>query len=296
MYAEYRLSLPAGYDQSAFVDFHGRDRQSVAERIASGRVGKGFVWRGRPALMEWFFTAHQARVRLALDGAGEIAPAKLKAELKRLSRHALGLDQPVQTFNAAWCSHPKLGPLIARRPGLCIPQTLTPFEAIAWAIIGQQISVTAATAIRRRLILACEVKHSSGLWCFPAPAHLLQADTEALMAAGLSRGKWRALVALAQWFEAGQLPEVRTSEPESLEALGECLLALPGVGPWTVNYALLRGFGWLDASLHGDVAVRRNLARLLGRDDISQADTERWLRAFTPWRALVAAHLWAMST
>ena len=71
------------------------------------------------------------------------------------------------------------------------------------------------------------------------------------------------------------------------------LSAIKGIGPWTVHYALLRGFGWLDGSLHGDVAVRNALARLLDVPSVSQREAEQWLGAFSPWRALVAAHLWA---
>ena len=59
---------------------------------------------------------------------------------------------------------------------------------------------------------------------------------------------------------------------------------------------LFSGFGFLDGSLHGDVAVRRNLQALLGREEkIDENETKRWLAQFSPWRALVAAHLWAMN-
>jgi DNA-3-methyladenine glycosylase II len=75
----------------------------------------------------------------------------------------------------------------------------------------------------------------------------------------------------------------------------EKLLLVSGIGPWTVNYALLRGFGWLDGSLHGDVAVRRGLQTLRNdAEKVTADEAERWLAEFSPWRALVAAHLWAM--
>ena len=83
------------------------------------------------------------------------------------------------------------------------------------------------------------------------------------------------------------MPELPASE------ISRRLLALKGVGPWTVNYMLLRGYGHLDGPLHGDVAVRRALARLLETESVDAAQTELWLRDFAPWRALVAAHLWA---
>lgn len=54
----------------------------------------------------------------------------------------------------------------------------------------------------------------------------------------------------------------------------------------------MRGFAWLDGSLHGDAAVRRYLQVLLQQEHISPKQTEQWLAQFAPWRALAAAHLW----
>lgn len=89
---------------------------------------------------------------------------------------------------------------------------------------------------------------------------------------------------LDDWMRTLPVEEIRTQ-----------LEALHGIGPWTVNYALLRGFGWLDGSLHGDAAVRRGLQALLGQpEQVSEAQARAWLAEFSPWRALVGAHLWAM--
>jgi DNA-3-methyladenine glycosylase II len=59
----------------------------------------------------------------------------------------------------------------------------------------------------------------------------------------------------------------------------------------------MRGYGWLDGSLHGDAAVRRSLQKLLVMTDKpTERQTQDWLADFSPWRALVAAHLWAFDT
>ncbi|MEK7779610.1 MAG: AlkA N-terminal domain-containing protein, partial [Pseudomonadota bacterium] len=61
---------------------------------------------------------------------------------------------------------------------------------------------------------------------------------------------------------------------------------------WAI--VLLRGFGWLDASLHDDIAVRRGLQKLLASPNkMSEKQVQQWLEQFSPWRALVAVHLWA---
>lgn len=89
------------------------------------------------------------------------------------------------------------------------------------------------------------------------------------------------------------LDEWNANKP--IEEITQTLLNIKGIGRWTVNYTLLRGLGWLDGSLHGDAAVRNKLSLLLNsHNEISEKETSIWLEQFSPWRALVAAHLWAM--
>ena len=71
--------------------------------------------------------------------------------------------------------------------------------------------------------------------------------------------------------------------------------SIKGIGPWTQSYILLRGYGVLDGSMHGDVVVRKRLGALLNLPEApDQAFTQQWLAQFGSWKALVAAHLWAM--
>ncbi len=137
-----RLDLPAGFRPADSLEFHGRDAQAVGERSTAERLDKGLVWQGRPACLSIVFRAHLAEIELAIDG-GSAEPAALAATARRL----LGLDQPVEAFEQAHASHRQLAPLLARQSGLRVPLAATPFEALSWAITGQQISLPAA---RRR--------------------------------------------------------------------------------------------------------------------------------------------------
>ena len=284
------IELPPDFRPQDFFAFHRRDPLMVAERVTADTLEKGLVWEGRAAILTLRLQQGRATAELSVDGAPEAGSA---IAVERMVRRMLGLTQRIGDFEARYRDHPQLGELIARHPGLRVPLAATPFEALIWAVTGQQISVQAAISLRRRLIQAAGVQHCGGLACFPDAGHLAALNEVELRRAGFSRAKTRALLALSQtplpWEEwAGTLPveEIRTG-----------LLAIPGVGPWTVSYALLRGFGWLDGSLHGDVAVRRGLQRLLHRPEPPETEeTQRWLAAFSPWRALVAAHLWALQS
>lgn len=289
--ASCSLRLPAGFRARDMLAFHARDPLGLAERVDGELLHKGLVWAGSPACLTIRFHARRAEVQLAVDGTPD--PGVVDG-LERMARRMLGLTQRIEAFERAHASHAQIGPLIARQRGLRVPVAATPFEALSWAITGQQISVAAAVSLRRRLIVATGMRHSSGLACHPDAFVIARLDEAALRAAGLSEAKARALLALSRGVADGALPLDAWSETLPVDDIRARLLGIRGIGAWTVEYALLRGYGWLDGSLHGDVAVRHGLRMLLGDEqDIPARQAERWLAEFSPWRALVAAHLWA---
>ncbi len=286
-----QLPLPPGFRVEDVLAFHRRDAQQLAERVTEDGLSKGLVRDGRPTCLTIRFRDGLVQAELASDGPGSEGADEA---LARLVSRMLGLDQPVAEFEQTHHAHPALGPLIAARPGLRVPLAATPFEALSWAITGQQISVAAALTLRRNLVRACALAHSGGLACYPDAERVADLDEGSLRAAGFSGAKTLTLLGLARAVAEGRLPLDAWCEDLRPEAVREVLLAVRGIGPWTVDYTLLRGFGWLDGSLHGDAAVRRGLQVLLGSAErIGEAEAKRWLATFSPWRALVAAHLWA---
>ncbi|MFE1572098.1 DNA-3-methyladenine glycosylase 2 [Comamonas odontotermitis] len=313
-------ALPANYRPQDVLALHSRDTQQRSEKVEGLHISKGVTWQGRPALLQLQIglgqerlgqkgpgqerpgeqTHGQVQARLTVDGLrkGKLAAANAQQlALNAMVSRMLGLGDGADQLERQHAQHPVLGPLLRSQAGLRVPASSTPFEALVWAITGQQISVAAAIALRRRLIETASVQHSSGLLCHPDAAALAALTPEQLRAAGFSVSKIATLERVCAAIADGALPldtwAAQPMEADSARALEAALLAIKGIGPWTVHYALLRGFGWLDGSLHGDVAVRNALARLLDVPSVSQREAEQWLGAFSPWRALVAAHLWA---
>lgn len=286
------LALPATFRPNDILAFHRRDPQETAERVSDSALEKGIVWQGAPACLSIRFLEGRAEADLSVDGEmGSDSQSAFEAMVHRL----LGLNQEIEAFEHRHRNHPQLGLLIADQPGLRVPVTATPFEALTWAVTGQQISVRAAMSLRRQLIIATNVHHGGGLLCYPQASQIAGLAEATLRQAGFSASKARTLLALSQGVVDNTLPLDTWTQTLPVEEIREQLMAIRGIGPWTVNYALLRGFGWLDGSLHGDVAVRSGLQMLLGSTEkISEEQTRKWLADFSPWRALIAAHLWAM--
>jgi DNA-3-methyladenine glycosylase II len=167
------------------------------------------------------------------------------------------------------------------------------FEALTWAIIGQQINLPFAISLRRTFILQAGRQHSSGLWCYPEAADVARLSAEDLTSRKFSTAKAETLLRFAKLIASGEL-DLEASASNPIEQISANLLAVKGIGPWTVNYGLLRGYGYADCSLHGDVAIRAALQRLLGEEaKPDMARTERLLQQYQPHRTMAAAHLWA---
>jgi DNA-3-methyladenine glycosylase II len=277
------IALPPGYRTADVLAFHARDGEAIAEQVHAAGFRKGVMLHGVPVRFDVTFADGVAQCALAADG---VLPGDAADALPCM----LGLLIDPAPFAAAVRHDPLLGPLVSRTPGLRIVQSASVFEALTWAVIGQQINLPFAISLRRTLILQAGRQHSSGMWCYPEAANVAALDIADLTSRKFSRAKAETILRLAQLVESGTLSLARDVP---VDQVVNQLLAVKGIGPWTVNYVLLRGYGYADCSLQGDVAVRTALQRLSGEDakpDIAR--TEAWLAQYAPYRTMVAAYLW----
>jgi DNA-3-methyladenine glycosylase II len=284
---EIAIDLPRDYRRQDLFTFHGRDAEGLAERIDGECIRKGVTVGGVPVALHIDLGAQPGQALCAIDADGALAPAQLDDIL----RNVLGLRIAPEPFEAAVRDDPLFAPLVAREPGLRVIQSATIFEALSWAIIGQQINLGFAITLRRTFISLAGRAHPSGLWCYPEAADAARLELEDLTSRKFSRAKAETLLRLARLADEGALDLARDAD---LPTVSERLLAVKGIGPWTVNYALLRGYGFADCSLEGDVAVRTSIGRLLGSAERPNlAEAAAFLATYRPHRTMAAAHLWA---
>lgn len=256
------------------VDDHGRYCRSIALGGARGtiRVERHEDGRGLRATIRF--------PRVA-------ALADIVARIRRI--FDLGAD-PV-AIEAHLGADPVLGPMVAARPGLRVPGAWDGFELAIRAILGQQISVVAATRLAGKLVALhgtplAEAERSDGpTHLFPAPERLAASDLRVLgmpgaRAAALS-GLGRAVVADPRLFGPSQ----------TLEAAIERLRTLPGIGEWTAQYIAMRALREPDAFPAADIGLMRALADEEGRRP-TPAELLARAEAWRPWRAYAALHLW----
>jgi DNA-3-methyladenine glycosylase II len=207
-----------------------------------------------------------------------------------LVKRMLGIERDVAEFSRAAKAIPWLRPLAQRMRGVKPPRYPTLWEACVNAIVFQQISLHAASAIIRRLILALGQSVDSegvAVYAFPSAERFLGGEDDVMRAAGLSIGKLSTLRRVAEALASGALVEVMLEERASPDATA-LLREIKGIGPWTASVILLRGLGRLDVFPMNDSSVARNLSLVSGSDRI---DVESILDSLSPQQGMLYYHL-----
>jgi AraC family transcriptional regulator of adaptative response / DNA-3-methyladenine glycosylase II len=205
-------------------------------------------------------------------------------------RRQFDLGAEPTAIAAALSTDPILAPLVSDRPGLRVPGAWDGFEIAIRAVLGQQITVKAATRLAARLVstLGTPIREplgSTGLThVFPRPEKF---DVDILAALGMPRARAATLAAVAAAARSDlHLFDPRRDLAEAVASLRE----LAGIGEWTAQYIAMRALGESDAFLAGDVGVRRQLAKYETQRSVPKLleRAEPW----RPWRAYATLHLW----
>ena len=185
---------------------------------------------------------------------------------------------------------PWLSPLALRMRGVKPPRYPSLWEAFVNVIVFQQLSLQAASAIARRLVMASGppvVSEGRSLYAFPRVDQVLRVEDRVLRATGLSAGKIATLRRVGEALASGTLDEARLEEASSEEA-AKALLQIKGIGPWTAAVILLRGLGRLDVFPMNDTSVAKNLALVAGTAPFDMAAV---IDALRPQQGMLYYHL-----
>ncbi|MGH8160581.1 MAG: DNA-3-methyladenine glycosylase 2, partial [Gammaproteobacteria bacterium] len=228
----------------------------------------------------WIAVAHRtSRHTLQVTLSGSLA--SVVPEVLGRIKHLFDLGcQPDEIAHA-------LGELGTAAPGLRVPGAFDGFEMAVRAVLGQQITVAAASTLAGRIAHAfgepIETPFASLTHTFPTPARLAAASDDELGRLGVTRSRQRAIHALAAGCMAGELILAPGAD---LEATLAKLRSLSGIGEWTAQYVAMRALTWPDAFPHSDHGVMKALGEKSPRRVLALA--EQW----RPWRAYAAVHLW----
>ena len=216
-------------------------------------------------------------------------PSSIPTIVRRV-RRLFDLDADLSAVHSVMRQEPILAKGIDKRPGLRVPGGWDGFEVAVRAVLGQQVSVAAATTLTNRLVESFGEQRIDGRpgldRVFPSPERLADAPLEKI---GLPKTRASTLRSLAAscldgyvGFQAGQ----------RLDEFAASFTQLPGIGDWTAQYVAMRALTHPDAFPAGDLVLQQ----VLGAEKrLSLKETEARSQAWRPWRAYAVLHLWHLA-
>lgn len=283
----FTITLPRNFLPSITLRLLGRDPESPIEQVSGNCAVKALSIGSEVVLlhMEW----QTQRVHCRIESSGTLDTRSMQL-IHTAAIRILGLGTNPAGFERGIMDSPDLAPLIEGRRGLHIPLSADLFEGITWAIIGQQVNLAFAYKLRRYLAQLCGQSAGQNFTAHPTAEAVAQLDYADLTRGQFSRRKAEYLIDIARLIVSGQL----AIDPfNAVSRVEKQLLAVRGLGPWSVHYIMMRALGFADCVPLGDTGLTTALQRFLRLDHRpSTAETADLMRPFAPYRSLATYHLW----
>jgi len=239
----------------------------------------------------------RGRSALALSVAPQLLPVlmPLVARVRRM----FDLDAHPDAVARVLRADRRLAPLVAARPGLRLPGAIDPFEASIRAMLGQQVSVAAATTLAGRFAAKLGERLGPGELAtrFPTAGEVAAAGPARIAGIGIPAARAHAIHRFAHAIASRELR--LDGPPHELDAFVARLVALPGIGPWTAHYLAMRALHVPDAFPAADLGVQKALRPPPRRGEATAPPSRAGARAaearaeaWRPFRAYAVMHLW----
>ena len=291
---QVRLDYRRPFDWSQLVDFlRGRAIPGV-EALVNDRYFRTVIVSGQVGVVEVGHNSDKSGLDLSLHG---IDTANLFPVVQKV-REIFDLDAPVSDIGAVLGSDPKLGARLKDNPGIRVPGAWDGFELTVRAILGQQVSVKAATTLSGRIAarygdpvrtdIADAVRNTGLERLFPTPDTLMRARFNNI---GLVRARADTIRRIAKAVVAGELSFDSSQDPKEF---CNALVSLKGIGDWTAQYVAMRVLKNPDAFPASDLGLLRAFD-CAGEDRLRPKELAAMSEAWRPWRAYAALLLWSSS-
>jgi AraC family transcriptional regulator of adaptative response / DNA-3-methyladenine glycosylase II len=276
-----RLGVRPPFDGAALLRFFAARAVCGVEVCSPTTLTRSVALPHGAAVVELEPQPAQLVVRLWLDDVRDLGAAVDRC------RRLFDVDADPQAIAAVLCADPLLAPLVSRQPGLRVPGCAGAEEIAVRAVLGQQVSVTRATALASRLTAEfgtplAHPRHGVNR-LFPTSAAIAAADLDDL---GLTGERAATLRRLTGALARGDIDLGLGSDSRDVSAQ---LQSIRGIGEWTATYVAMRALRDPDAFPAGDLGLRQAFARAGGGDAHALGEhAQRW----RPWRAYATVQLW----
>lgn len=274
----HRFALPVcmPFDWESLLAFLRLRATPGVEAVTDSAYTRTITNGSAPQTMAVTYDRAVASLRIAYPGNAS-AYSTVEARTKQLFKADVS-TRPIEAFLGRddW-----LIGFVVRQPGLRVPGGWCSFEVAARAILGQQVSVPAATTLMGRLVRAAGTRLNETAWLFPTPVQVVQSNLSGL---GVPGSRLESLKSLAAFF--AENGPVCLTQPD----VKGRLLAIKGIGKWTAGYIMMRTGESHDHWPEGDLILRKALSKK--KTLITSAQMEQIFNQWSPYRSYATIHIW----
>lgn len=287
----FSIATPKEFSYTYSLAFLLRSPKEVMHLVEEQRVHK--LIRVRDQLV--FFSIEPGEGALEVRLHTQQPAAMVRDSVSQYVREWFDLDTNLAPFYRLARKDAVLKPLVKQFFGYRIMGQPDFFESIVWAVLGQQINVAFAFAIKQRFVEKFGERYEfegRTYYLFPTPERVAGLSLDDLLPLQFSRQKANYTIGIAQAFVNGTLSRDRLSDLTLSEAKVE-LIKIKGIGNWTANYALMRTFRFPDAFPLEDVALHKALRIQHGlRAKPSLDRVKKLFKPYRGWEAYATIYLW----
>lgn len=282
-----RLAYRQPFDWPAMLEFLAARATPGVEQVSGDRYRRTLAQDGEHCIVEVMPAPDTNYLLLRLRC---VATNRL-FEVSQRAREALDLDAPVGDIAGVLRRDPLLRRLLSKSAGIRVPGAWDGFELTVRAILGQQVSVRAATTLAGRIVerhgapLRVNDDFAEGTLTrvFPGPAELEHATLENI---GMVGSRVETIRRLAGDVVRGEVSFDPAQDPDAFRA---ALCRIKGIGEWTAQYVSMRVLKYPDAFPASDLGL---LKAVRPPERLAPAELESLAERWRPWRAYAAMLLW----
>ncbi|WP_432664293.1 DNA-3-methyladenine glycosylase [Wukongibacter baidiensis] len=286
------ISPPKEFDFKECMVYLGRSDIECLHRIKGEELYKLIKIDDKMILFK--VTSDNREVRISF--LNEVPDERIKAQVVRYVWDMFDLGTDLPEFYRAMKGDSILEKLTEKYYGLRVIKINDLFEALCWAIIGQQINLKFAYTLKKRLVEGYGegIKYKGQeYWLFPDPEVIAELDVANLKELQFTTRKAEYIISLAKHMISGELAIEKLKALNGYEAIHKRLLVMRGIGNWTADYVIMKSFNLNQAFPISDVGLHNALKNILELDaKPSIEEIEKMAERWKGWESYATFYLW----
>lgn len=287
-----QIPKPKIFSFAECLHFLDRGYDDCLYSIENNKVLKPLGIKNHPALLE----VREENDALTIEIVyGKSSPERLRKATTYVTQW-FDLNRDLAPFYQILAQHPRLSYMPEQYRGLRLMGIPDLFEALCWCVIGQQINLTFAHRLKRRLVenYGTSITYRSKQhYYFPEPAQLAGLTVGELKELQFSRQKSEYLIGIAGVFADGNISQQKLAKLSETRPMLKRLMEIRGVGEWTANYVLMKTLKRMDCITYGDTGLQSAVSSVLGLNrKPTRKEIEDFFESFAGWESYLVIYLW----